>query len=750
MNDMVGKWQDSIALKMTAAILWGIVIISIIIAVIMQKDAQEELENTFSAEADHVAYITNMTFSNAANPTEEIIRRELNRILQKTKFTAFEFIIDEQRIIVGNIDEDNEKEQRDVQLHDPGSNYPKIAKLDAYHPAIKQLIDEQRIITLATMGLVFMVIGIVLALLVKALVIKPIHVLVDATQKVSHGDMQLRLNSNRSDEFGTLAAFFNNMLENVTKQQEQLKHAVEESQRANKAKSSFLANMSHELRTPLNAIIGYSELIQEDIAELGQKQCSADIEKIRKAGKHLLSLINEVLDISKIEAGKMDLYIEEFEIGSLVTDVAGTVEPLLKKNGNQITIDIDDNIGSMKADVTKVRQTLLNLLSNACKFTKEGQISLSVSQETRDDADHIKFMITDTGIGMSLDQKDKLFNIFTQADVSTTRKYGGTGLGLAISKRFCEMMGGSIEVDSIEGEGSVFTVHLPVECNDKASNDYLNIDLPDAEEIRKQINDDQLPVGAERRKRVTTILVIDDDSTVHELVKRNMTAEGFNIVSASNGKEGLELVRKIKPDVITLDVMMSEMDGWNVLMELKGEPELADIPVIMMTMIDKKDVGYAMGVSEYLVKPVSKDRLLSVVKKCVRKDSKGSVLIVEPDAKERSNLSKMMEENGFSVIEAKNGNEALTILKDRDISTLMIGITLNDMDSFEFVNTINKTNAFSNLPVIVIAPRDLPYAVKQELQNSVALVMHKTDNKEEFIRGIRRYINADNDEVVNA
>jgi signal transduction histidine kinase len=262
-----------------------------------------------------------------------------------------------------------------------------------------------------------------------------------------------------------------NLERTVNERTAQLEDAMEEATAANVAKSQFLANMSHELRTPMNAIIGYTEMLMEEAEDLEQDDFTPDLEKIHAAGKHLLSLINDVLDLSKIEAGKMELFCETFDVRSLIDEVASMVTSLIQKNGNTLESRCPDDLGSVHADLTKVRQSLFNLLSNAAKFTKNGTITLAARREFRDGGDWVEFSVADTGIGVAQDKLDKLFEEFTQADASTTREYGGTGLGLAITRRFCEMMGGAITVESELNVGTTFTIRLPahVSVPEKAS-----------------------------------------------------------------------------------------------------------------------------------------------------------------------------------------------------------------------------------------------------------------------------------------
>jgi signal transduction histidine kinase len=380
--------------------------------------------------------------------------------------------------------------------------------------------------------------------------------------------------------------------------EEELKRAMEAAEAANTAKSTFLANMSHELRTPLNAILGYSEMLQEEVVDIGQDYLVADLKKIHSAGKHLLSLINDVLDLSKIEAGKMTLYLETVEVKPLVDDVVSTVAPLVDKKANTLEIQADPDLGSMHVDVTKVRQTLFNLLSNACKFTEQGVIRLTARRFKEGGRDWLTFSVADTGIGMTAEQLSKLFQAFQQADASTTRKYGGTGLGLAISKKFCEMMGGSIEVTSEYGKGTTFTMKVPARV----------IDPKAAPEMT--------PSGAFRVSDLSggTVLLIDDDPTALDLLSRYLTKEGFAVVTAGGGEEGLRLARELKPIAITLDVKMPDMDGWHVLSALKGDPALASIPVVVVSMVDEKTTGYELGAAAYLPKPVDHERLAALLR----------------------------------------------------------------------------------------------------------------------------------------
>jgi signal transduction histidine kinase/ActR/RegA family two-component response regulator len=375
--------------------------------------------------------------------------------------------------------------------------------------------------------------------------------------------------------------------------QEELLKAKDAAEEASRAKSAFLANMSHELRTPLNAIIGYSEILEEEARDSGPPENVRDLKRIQAAGKHLLALINDVLDLSKIEAGKMALHLETFDVDAMIEEMITTLQPAAERNANRLELRTTGQVGAMYADVTKVRQILFNLLSNACKFTERGIVTLDVERQTGTE-DRIVFRVTDTGIGMTPEQQRNVFQYFTQADSSTSRKYGGTGLGLAISRRFTHMMHGDIQVSSTSGEGSVFTVELPAR---------VPLDTDPATVVPSKPREQAADADTK------TVLVIDDDPAVRDLMTRFLEKMGYLAIQAPSGREGLRLARELRPDVVTLDVVLPDMTGWDVLHELKDDAELASIPVIMVTIVDHEAVGLAGGAANYLVKPIDRDQL---------------------------------------------------------------------------------------------------------------------------------------------
>jgi signal transduction histidine kinase/ActR/RegA family two-component response regulator len=386
--------------------------------------------------------------------------------------------------------------------------------------------------------------------------------------------------------------------------QEQLLRAKDAAEDASRAKSAFLANMSHELRTPLNAIIGYSEILEEEMSDSGSAENVRDLRRIQAAGKHLLSLINDVLDLSKIEAGKMTLHLEQFPVTPMIEEMLTTLRPAAERNGNRLVLRMADDVGAMNADITKVRQILFNLLSNACKFTEKGLVTLEVMRRAGAD-ERLVFRVSDTGIGMTPQQQANLFEYFAQADSSTARKYGGTGLGLAITQRFTHLMRGEIRVESAIGEGSVFTVTLPAKVPVEAAESGAPPSMPEA----------SADAGTSEDATKPTVLVIDDDAAVRDLMTRFLGRMGYRAVLAPNGVEGLRLAREIRPSIITLDVVMPELTGWEVLEELKADPEVASIPVVMMTIVDQETLGLSRGASTFLLKPIDRDHLALALEK---------------------------------------------------------------------------------------------------------------------------------------
>jgi len=494
----------------------------------------------------------------------------------------------------------------------------------------------------------------------------------------------------------------------------ELQQARDAALEASRAKSQFLANMSHELRTPLNAIIGYSEMLAEEAEDGGQSQVVDDLAKIRGAGTHLLALINDVLDLSKVEAGAMKLYVEAFDLRTAINGVVATVAPLAAERRNDLRVTIADQLGVMLADLTKVRQALLNLLSNACKFTEGGCIELKADPVEVDGRAFVCFEIWDDGIGISPAQIKRLFRPFVQADASTTRKYGGTGLGLAISQRFCEMMGGRLEVESEEGVGSVFRILLPQRVGDQARR---STDPPPV------IDDDQpLP----------RVLVIDDDPIVQDIVGRALRRNGFAVEAAHNGRGGLLRAREWKPDAIVLDVMMPGLDGWGVLTALKGEPETSEIPVVMLTILEESEVGFALGAIDFLVKPVKTQRLATVLHRYCKSEH-AQVLIIDDDPASRDVMRRTLESSGHRVTVAEDGQRGIAILDQMVPDLVLLDLMMPVMDGFAVLDRIRTDPRLDRVPVVVVTAKDLTVEDREMLRDARAVLERTAYTRQELV-----------------
>ena len=477
-------------------------------------------------------------------------------------------------------------------------------------------------------------------------------------------------------------------------------------EQASQHKSQFLANMSHELRTPLNAIIGYSEILQEDAVDLGQDNLVADLKKIESAGRHLLGLINDILDLSKIEAGKMDIYLEDVEIVPLLEEVRSIIVPMAEKNANVLEYRLADNLGSMRTDRTKLKQSLLNLFSNGSKFTENGRLTLNV-QRFETDKPMVSFAVSDTGIGMTEEQLGRLFQAFNQADASTTKKYGGTGLGLAITRNFCQLLGGNVTVTSKPGEGSTFTIVLP--------------DSPVAPAPAKAADAPPLSVEVDA---APTVLVVDDDPTARELLSANLKGAGYRLLQASSGDEALSLARSTRPDAITLDVMMPKPDGWDVLSALKADADLRDIPVVIVTMLSDRGIGLSLGAVEVLTKPVERAQLTALIHNLVRRE--GPVLVVEDDAGAREMIRQTIEKMSLPVAEADNGVQALDWLGQHPMpAVILLDLMMPEMDGFEVLDALAAHPQWREIPVIVITAKQLTAAERERLLGQARKVIEK-------------------------
>jgi GAF domain-containing protein/CheY-like chemotaxis protein/anti-sigma regulatory factor (Ser/Thr protein kinase) len=491
---------------------------------------------------------------------------------------------------------------------------------------------------------------------------------------------------------------------------------------ASQHKSQFLASMSHELRTPLNAIIGVTEMLREDAESLNQDL--EPLDRVLGAGRHLLALINDILDLSKIEAGRMELNLGDFALPPLIDDVVKTIEPLAAKNGNHIAVHCDSAIGTMHADQMRLRQALLNLMSNANKFTEKGTVTIAAHQGQENGRGWVMLSVADTGIGMTPEQMGKLFQEFSQASSKTASKYGGTGLGLVISRRFCQMMGGDITVKSTPGVGSTFTIRLPR----MVEGEQAMASVPRAEPIHPVAEDAEEPL----------VLVVDDDATARELVQRHLERAGFAVVTARGGQEGLRLVRQLRPAAVTLDIMMPDLDGWTVLAAIKGDPALASIPVVLLSIVDEKNRGYALGATDYLVKPVDRSKLVATLTGICGSGG-GYALLVDDDEVVRRGVRQALEPIGWRVTEAGDGQEAVALLATARPDVIILDLMMPKMDGFEFMDALRGQPDCQEIPVVVITAKDLTDEDRDRLNGGVERIIQKSD-RDAMLRQLSREV----------
>jgi adenylate cyclase len=512
-----------------------------------------------------------------------------------------------------------------------------------------------------------------------------------------------RISERRTPDGSTVGVYAD--ITELKQRQSELEQAMEQADSANRAKSVFLANMSHELRTPLNAIIGYSEMLREQAEEQRIANFTEDLDKIHDAGRHLLSLISDILDLSKIEAGKLEVYLEDVDLPDLVEDVRAIVGPLAAKNSNRLHIDCPPDIGFLHTDRTKLKQCVLNLLSNAAKFTSNGVISLELKRSRSMDG-AMSFSVRDTGVGMTPAQLSKLFQSFVQADASTTKRYGGTGLGLAITKRFCEALGGNVSVQSEPGKGSTFTITLP----DRRSK-------PEPAETSPS---SVVPEPG----NAPLVLVVDDDASARKFLTAVLRKEGLRVAEAEGGEAAVTLARRIRPDLITLDIVMPRMDGWSVLTALKSDPDLAGIPVIVVTITTDRGVALSLGAADFMTKPIERGRLVSLLNTLLC--GRGTVLLVEDDQESRELTRRQLQRLNVEVIEARNGREAMDWLSaNAPPGMILLDLVMPEMDGFSLLDAIKKHPDWQRIPVVILTGKELTATERELLEGRVHNVIAK-------------------------
>ena len=495
--------------------------------------------------------------------------------------------------------------------------------------------------------------------------------------------------------------------------------AINEMRELDRLKSQFLANMSHELRTPLNSIIGFSRVIIKGIDGPVTDLQEQDLSAIYNSGQHLLRLINDILDLSKIDAGKMELAFDDVDIAELLESVIPTVSGLIKDKPIEIVQDIDSSIPIIRADAMRLRQVMINLLSNAAKFTDEGSITIAAKiRQNPNGHTEIVVSVTDTGAGIAPEDRNKLFQPFSQVDASPTRKTGGTGLGLSISRRLVELHGGIIDVTSETGQGSTF---------------YFTLPLP-------QTVDSQPKAVSEQEERI--VLAIDDDAQVIGLYERFLQPQGYKVVALSDPSQALERARQLNPFAITLDIMMPGKDGWSVLSELKNDPATRDIPVIVCSILEEDEKGFSLGASDYLVKPILEEDLLKSLSRLNGNGDIHNVLVIDDSEEDLRLMEKILKQGHFTPILAKGGAQGWEMLLKQVSHAVILDLFMPDLDGFTILEKLRTDPHMKDIPVIVVTGADLTPEQQDQLSQFGQSLLHKASlNENELLSTVSKALN---------
>ena len=606
-------------------------------------------------------------------------------------------------------------------------------------------------------GLFSMLIGMVAARFLQRSITGPITELGRVAERVvSAGDYSVRADAATArGELGALVAAFNDMLTTVEKRTAQLdgaraelveanrnleakvqertvelEHAMIAANDANQAKSAFLAKMSHELRTPMNAIIGYSEILMEDAEDDDNDAAVDDLKKILSAARHLLGLINDVLDLSKIEAGRMDMFIEEQAVEGLVEQVRSTTAPLVAKRANEFQVVYENDAGVIRTDATKLRQILLNLISNAAKFTEQGTVTLRISRDGGGDDGRIRFAVVDTGIGMTEEQCGRVFEAFSQADTSTSSKYGGTGLGLTISRQFARLMGGEIHLESTAGVGTTFTLDLPITTDSEAAK------KAGASSVSRE---SVAVAAAEHVSAVSRVLLVAEDENLAAGVQAQLDSEAYDVSHARTREEALEFARREIPHVILLDVLMESEAQESLTSRFKHDDRLAAVPVVLLTRVQGgTKPGLALGAQDYLSKEDVETGLADALSRNLGERSSRHVLVAEDDDAIRQMVGRLLSRDGWEVVLAPNGRAAMKAMAEEPPALVLLDLMMPELDGFGVLREMRADDNLRHIPVVVLTSLDLTGSVRQLLKQQTERVLQKGGySKEQLLAEVR-------------
>lgn len=586
-----------------------------------------------------------------------------------------------------------------------------------------------------------LLIGVIITagLIMSERLVQPIKALQEGAEIIGRGNLDHRLTITSNDEIGVLGDKFNEMTEKLKRSYLEIEDSLEKLKEMDKFKSEFISLVSHELRTPLTSIIGFSELLIDRVpGEINMVQ-EEYIKNVQSSGQQLLEIINNLLDISKLQAGKLELVLSDFDIGGLISEVEGSVMPLINRKELSFENRIEDGIPMIYADRAKIKQTLLNLISNAIKFTpKGGFVRVDVTGTVVHERPMLQISVADTGVGIAAEDRAKIFEEFRQVNSTYAREYPGTGLGLSIAKRFVEMHGGFIWVESRPGEGSTFSFRIPVKTEKSTAS---KVDSRQVKEIGTRAKEERaIAPGIDAPQ----ILVVEDDLKTSKLMGLYLTQSGYRVIYAYDGVEAVEKAKEHRPFAITLDIMIPNKDGWQVLRELKGLTETKDIPVIIVSIINDKEMGFFLGAADYLTKPIDKKKLLESLKNkgftTKVKKKPVSILAIDDDLQILMLLESILGVEGFGVVKASSGEEGYNVAVEVQPDLIILDLLMPDINGFEILRRLKRHPTTKGIPVIILTAKELTSDDKRLLSGNIMEVLNKGGSlREDLVSEVKRF-----------